>query len=177
MKYSVLGGFVLSAVALLSGCLGPSVPEAKDIEAGLIDVWSSCKMLRPVSIKKTNGLDQGRVYQMAIEYKLEFVGDIANEDIWGEELPEVDPRNYNIHNNDSLQEYNAATEPLRRALIRKEEFWKANCPEPISKYFWSASTTPGFAKIYKKDIKAGDGFIIDAVFDMVKSEKGWIVQQ
>lgn len=177
MKYSVLGGLIMSAVALLSGCLGSSVPEAKDVEAGLIDGWSSCKMLRPVSIKKTNGIDQGRVYQMAIEYKLEFVKDIAKEDIWGQDLPEVDPGNYNFHNNDSLQEYHAAMEPRRQAMIRTEDFWKSNCPEPVSKYFWSFSATPEFTKVNGKDIKAGDGFVIQTVFDMVKSEKGWITRQ
>ena len=83
MKYSVLGGLVLSAVALLSGCLGPSLPEAKDVADGLREGWAPCKMLRPVGIKKTNGIDRGDFYQMEVEYRLEFVKDVAKEDIWG----------------------------------------------------------------------------------------------
>ena len=79
MKYSVLGGLVLSAVALLSGCLGPSLPEAKDVADGLREGWAPCTMLRPVGIKKTNGIDRGDFYQMEVEYRLEFVKDVAKE--------------------------------------------------------------------------------------------------
>ena len=175
MKYSVLGGLVLSAVALLSGCLGPSLPEAKDVADGLRESWAPCKMLRPVGIKKTNGIDRGDFYQMEVEYRLEFVRDVAKEDIWGEELPEVDVRNYEFWKKESSEAYYAANEPHRQAARRKEQFWEANCPEPASRHFWQFSPAPEFKAIYEKDIKSGDGFNVQVVFNMVKTEKGWIV--
>lgn len=82
MKYFFSVVTICSA-ALISGCLGPSVPEAKDVEQGLVEIWSACKMVRPVNFKKTNGYENGRTYRMSIEYKLEFVSDIAKEDLWG----------------------------------------------------------------------------------------------
>ena len=170
MKYSVLGGFVLSAVALLSGCLGPSLPEAKDVADGLREVWAPCKMLRPVGIKKTNGIDRGDFYQMEVEYRLEFVKDVAKEDIWGQEFPELIPRDI-----PATKEYVAAMEPQYKANKRKQKFWEMNCPEPASKYFWQFSPAPEFKTIYKKDVKSGDGFNVQVVFNMVKTEKGWIV--
>ena len=170
MKYSVLGGLVLSAVALLSGCLGPSLPEAKDVADGLREGWAPCTMLRPVGIKKTNGIDRGDFYQMEVEYRLEFVKDVAKEDIWGQEFPELIPRDF-----PSTKEYFAAMEPQYKANKRKEKFWEMNCPEPASKYFWQFSPAPEFKTIYKKDVKSGDGFNVQVVFNMVKTEKGWIV--
>lgn len=173
MKYSFLGGLALSAVVLLSGCLGPSVPQVKDVEAGLLDGWSSCKMLRPVNIKKTNGIDRGDFYQMEVEYRLEFVSDIAKEDIWGQDLPEVDPRNYNLLNQESSADFYAAHEPHRQATRRKEKFWEENCPEPTYSYFWQLSALPEFKTVSGKDVKSGDGFNVQTVFDMIKTERGW----
>ena len=170
MKYSVLGGLVLSAVALLSGCLGPSLPEAKDVADGLRESWAPCTMLRPVGIKKTNGIDRGDFYQMEVEYRLEFVKDVAKEDIWGQEFPELIPRDF-----PSTKEYFAAMEPQYKANKRKEQFWEMNCPEPAFRNFWQFSTLPQFKTVYGKDVKSGDGFDVQVIFHLVKTEKGWMV--
>lgn len=50
-----------------------------------------------------------------------------------------------------------------------------NCPEPAFRNFWQFSALPQFKTVYGKDVKSGDGFDVQVVFHLVKTEKGWMV--
>lgn len=65
---------ILLGGMLLEGC--SSKPDVGDIDKGLKEFWKPCELVELSSIKKTNGLERGDAYQMAISYKLELTKDI-----------------------------------------------------------------------------------------------------
>ncbi|WP_305073737.1 hypothetical protein [Propionivibrio sp.] len=63
---------------VLALCLGTligcsSKPDVGDIEAGLKEVWGTCPGLKMTDLKKTNGIDHGKTYEMAASYRLTLV--------------------------------------------------------------------------------------------------------
>lgn len=177
MKYSLLGGLALSTVALLSGCLGSSVPEAKDVEGELNEMWADCKMVRPTNIKKTNGIPQGDVYRIQFSYKLEFVSDIEEEVLWASKVPDETPPSkpgMSWEDHDKLTKEAAV---IRKAILpKRDKFWKENCPGMIGLEFQKIVISLGEDTIVGKPARKGEGLEMNAEWEMVKSEKGWISQ-
>jgi hypothetical protein len=175
VKYSVLGGLVLSAVALLSGCLGPSVPEAKDVEGELRQMWAACKMVRPTNIRKTNGIPQGDAYRIQFSYKLEFVSDIEEEVLWASKVPDETPP---WKPGMSREEYETLTQEaavIRKAVLpKRDKFWEENCPGLVGMEFQKIVISLGENTIIGKPARKGEGLDMNAEWVMVKSEKGWI---
>lgn len=71
---------VYLGATLLGGC--SSKPDVGDIEGVLKEAWEPCKLVKLTNLKKTNGVDHGNSYQMAISYKAEITRDVAKEDFW-----------------------------------------------------------------------------------------------
>ncbi|MBS1196516.1 MAG: hypothetical protein H6R18_301 [Proteobacteria bacterium] len=64
--------------ALLGGC--SSKPDVSDVEEAIKEVWEPCRLVKPINIKKENGIDHGDRYQLAISYQIEIVRDIPRSD-------------------------------------------------------------------------------------------------
>lgn len=169
-KYLVL--VVYLGGMLLSGC--SSKPDVGDVEAEIKEFWKPCKLVNPTSFKKTNGVDRGDSYQMAISYKLEIVKDIAVEDIWGTKVPEeISP---NISNGfsrseqeEELKKNRELNAPRLAATTHIDNFYAENCP--MSLYFQKVVNEK-----YGMPLKNGETFDMSPEFTMVKSENGWISQ-
>lgn len=77
-KQLLLAAYLVGGM-LLGGC--SSKPDVGDVEDVLKEAWKPCKLVKASSFKKTNGVDHGDNYEMAISFKLELVRDIAEEDL------------------------------------------------------------------------------------------------
>ncbi len=175
--------FALSAALLvipLSACSGK--PDASDVEGLIKEVWAPCKLVKVTDIKKTNGVDQGDSYQMAISYKLELVQDVAIEDVWDAKDPKRDDtlRELNLNGMTSQElaeaqkksaELNA---PYWAAKKRRSDFLNNNCPGPI------AGSVLGFLEAFKEKsgtaLMKGDSAERVTEFTMIKTENGWMAQ-
>jgi hypothetical protein len=118
----------------LAGC--SSKPDVSDIADGLKEGWGLCKGVKLTDLKKTNGVDRGGNYEMAISYKLEIVNDLTAEQAW-----------------------NSTT----------------ICGDKWDMY----KMLTAYGKMdnkYGHSLKAGDVINVNDVFNMVKSENGWIKQ-
>lgn len=80
-----------SSMVLITLCLGgilvgcSSKPDVGDIEPQLKEGWGMCQGLKMVDLKKTNGVDHGGTYEMAVSYKLEITKDATAEEAWYKE--------------------------------------------------------------------------------------------
>jgi len=80
-----------STLALLL-CLGggligcSSKPDVGDIEAQLKQGWGMCQGLKLTDLKKTNGIDHGSTYEMAVSFKLEITKEATAEEAWFKEV-------------------------------------------------------------------------------------------
>lgn len=61
---------------LVGGC--SSKPDVGDVKGMIKEAWKPCNVVELDSIKKTNGIERGDTYQMAITYELEITKDVAN---------------------------------------------------------------------------------------------------
>lgn len=78
---SIKKRFWLPLIALsLTGCSGS--PDADDIKATLEQGWASCSGAKFQDLKKTNGVDRGKNYEMAVSYSLEVRKDLTAEEAW-----------------------------------------------------------------------------------------------
>lgn len=64
----------------LAGC--SSSPDVSDVKATLEEGWGECKGLKFSDLKKTNGIDHGKSYELAVSYKLEVLNDVTAEQAW-----------------------------------------------------------------------------------------------
>lgn len=179
MKKIYLNGLFAVAIVCLSGC--SSKPEANDIAEGLKEFWGPCKMVRPIEIKKTNGMDRGDSYDMAISYKLEFVRDIDEEEIWASKIKPVDMTSFNEikDSRELFQKMQEANKPYSLAQERMRKFWAMNCPKPQSTLFFKyleSIVSNNSSSINKRSIKAGESLELTTEYKMIKSEKGWIAE-
>ncbi|WP_447590826.1 hypothetical protein [Aquipseudomonas campi] len=174
-------GLCLSALLVaISGC--SKKPEATDIEASLTNAWSACQLVKPVDIKKTNGIDNGNSYRISIAYNLQITRDIAEEDLWPTKIPEpaaVPEINLNAASFEEIEAHSRAIkkahEPMNAAWNRINDFYAQNCPEPASLEFQSLfgkSRETGLGRSLQK----GESLEVTTEYTMVKSENGWIVQ-
>lgn len=118
----------------LAGC--SSKPDVADIAGDLKEGWGLCKGVKLTDLKKTNGVERGTSYEMAISYKLEIVNDLTAEQAW---------------------QSNAIC----------GDNWG------MFKLLWAYGKLD---RKYGHPLKAGDVINVNDVFNMVKSEKGWIKQ-
>lgn len=175
MKYSVLSGLALSAVSLLSGCFGSSVPEAKDVEEELRQMWADCKMVRPTNVRKTNGIPQGDDYRIQFSYRLEFVGDIEEEVLWASKVPDETPPWKPGMSREERDRLIKEAAVIRKAMLpKRDKFWEENCPGVVGMEFQKIVISMGENTIIGKPARKGDGFDMNAEWVMVKSENGWV---
>lgn len=190
---------------LLVGC--SSKPDAGDVKDGIVDGWKSCTFVKATDIKKTNGLDRGNTYEMAISFKFEIVGDVPKGNPFNVELP----KGLNAAEQSEWQslvgstppsappsddaspetkaEYaktqqkreqaaaleskiNAAQQPYVIAHQQAKEFYDRNCAAN-GQLFWTMVRGAGRDPAA---LSKGDVIDIATTFNMIKSEKGWIVQ-
>lgn len=175
--------FALSAMLMvipLSACTGK--PEASDVEGLIKEAWAPCKLVKVADVKKTNGVDQGQSYQMAISYKLELVQDVAAEDVWYSTIPPYVQPDFSSPSATGTPEWNERTAQLNAAhnagKKRINEFLDNNCPGPIA----GSRQMPvlGFVDAFKeKDgaaLRKGDSADRVTEFTMIKTENGWMAQ-
>lgn len=171
----------------LTACSGK--PDASDVEQEIKTFWSPCKLVKVTDIKKTNGVDQGKRYQMAISYKLELVQDVAEEDIWGTNIPPLVSPDYSAPDKFTPQwearnaELNA---PHREGKKRIGDFLKNNCPGPQGSSRLPALVGSrqlpnlGFIEVfldkYGSPLSKGDAVEQSVEFSMIKTENGWMSQ-
>ncbi len=182
--------FALSAMLLvipLSACSGK--PDASDVEKEIKEFWAPCKLVKVTDVKKTNGVDQGERYQMAISYKLELVQDVAEEDVWGANIPPLVSPDYSAPDKFTPEwearnaELNA---PHREGKKRIGEFIKNNCPGPKGSSRLPALVGSrqlpnlGFIEVfidkYGSSLPKGESVEQSTEFSMVKTENGWMAQ-
>lgn len=181
--------YVLTALLLLTpltACSGK--PDAGDVEGVIKEFWSPCKLVKVTDVKKTNGIDHGNYYQMAISYKLELVQDVAIEDVWdtkdpkGSDSVEIATR---LHQTRDYAEQRAISQqaaemdaPLRAAQKRRRDFLDNNCPGPMAGS--PQMRVLGFIEAFKdrhgQALMKGDSVVRVSEFDMVKTENGWMAQ-
>jgi hypothetical protein len=79
------GAFVLMLClgSTLLGC--SSKPDVGDIEAQLKKGWGMCQGLKMTDLKKVNGVDQGKNYEMAVSYNLQITKNATAEEAWYKE--------------------------------------------------------------------------------------------
>jgi hypothetical protein len=116
------------------GC--SSKPDVSDVKQVIADGWGACPLVKPINIKKVNGLQQGDGYQLAISYELEFQMD----------TPEKDPAQQFIV--DNCKPFNMAV-ALGSIILTQEKGGTA--------------------------IKKGELLQLAPVFNMLKSDNGWII--
>lgn len=74
---------LLSVLCLGGALLGcSSSPDVSDVKATLEQGWGACKGLRFADLKKKNGIDHGKSYELAVSYKLEVLNDVTAEQAW-----------------------------------------------------------------------------------------------
>lgn len=181
--------YVLTALLLLTSltaCSGK--PEASDVEGLIKEVWAPCKLVKVTDVKKTNGVDQGKRYQMAISYKLELVQDVAIEDVWdtkdpkGSDSLEIATR---LHRTRDYAEQRAIEQqaaemdaPLRAAQKRRRDFLDNNCPGPMAGS--PQMRVLGFIEAFKdrhgQALMKGESAARDIELTMIKTENGWMAQ-
>jgi hypothetical protein len=135
---------------LLVGC--SSKPDVGDVEVGLKALWAPCTLVKPTSFKKTNGVDRGATYQMAITYKLEVVQDVAEEDIWTTKIPKAITPTTTDHM-EFIKQQEELNAPMRAARQHIDQFYASNCPAPVTIYFqrlFGANPSAGFGRALKK---------------------------
>ncbi|MEI7840033.1 MAG: hypothetical protein WCJ11_05985 [Methylococcaceae bacterium] len=74
---------LLASNAFVSGCSAGDVPGLSDVEPGLREVWMECKyngkpQFEITDVKKTNGINHGRTYEIFVSYKITGLYDINN---------------------------------------------------------------------------------------------------
>ena len=157
---------------LLAGC--SSKPDVGDVEGGIKKVWETCKVIKPTNFKKTNGVDHGDSYQMAISYEYEIVEDIATEDAMYP--PDDFLRRFEAQHPGTLptEEQNRANNDMLRAVgERVTEYRAKNCPA-IEQFFIAISGLN--RNLATAPLRKGEKIEVSAEYTMVKSEKGWIAQ-
>jgi hypothetical protein len=185
MKKKQLLVCVFASGVLLAGC--SSKPTIGDVEPGIEKAWASCNVIKVKNFKKTNGVDRGDSYQMAISYEAEIVKDIALEDYM---YPSDNPRLFDsLHpiadvpqgTPDYMQlqaERNRKNDEQQRAAgKRADEFRAHNCPnmhELLMDGNRSAAINEHFAK--GTPLLKGETFEISRGYSMLKTENGWIAQ-
>jgi hypothetical protein len=151
-----------------------SKPDAGDVSQGIKKTWESCKLIQPTDFKKTNGIDQGSSYQMAISYKLEIVKDIAAADYL---IPEYTYKQFLTEHPEVGydQQEGKYRELLQAAAKRSMEYRDANCPG-MNEFFLLQNPRIVEHVQKKAPFLKGESFDVSAEFTMVRSEKGWIAQ-
>lgn len=175
IKVSFVTGVALAIV--LSGCSGK--PSASDVKDVIVDNWSACKLVKVTDVKKTNGIERGNAYQMAVSYKLELLQDVAEEDAWGEDGASVPKLAVQSHvddykfSTDELQQRSRAANSVRiAAKERNEQFLSANCPTKAGQYF---AFPLAFKELVGRALKQGEAVEVTPEFLMVKTENGWVI--
>ena len=80
-KMNISKLFSIASVCFgLTACSGS--PEADDMKAALEQGWGSCTGVRFTDLKKTNGVDRGRNYEMALSFNLEVLKDQTADSAW-----------------------------------------------------------------------------------------------
>lgn len=174
--------FVLSTLLLLApltACSGK--PEASDVEGLIKEVWSPCKLVKVTDVKKTNGIDHGKSYQIAISYKLELVRDVAEEEVWGSKIPKPVERDLRAPDVGSPQweaRYAELEAPRRAAEKRKRDFLDNNCPGPIagSRQMPVLAFLEAFQDRHGLPLIKGDSAERVTELTMIKTENGWVAQ-
>ena len=74
---------ILAVLCFSAGILGCSnVPDASDLKSSIEEAWAECSGLKMTDLKKTNGIDHGDTYEMAISYKLVITKNASAMDAW-----------------------------------------------------------------------------------------------
>ena len=68
----------IAAALILAGC--SNVPDASDIRDELEQGWAGCPGVKVIDLKKTNGVDHGNTYQMAVSWKFKILKDMTNDE-------------------------------------------------------------------------------------------------
>ena len=121
----------------LIGC--SSKPDVSDIESQLKEGWGTCQGLKMTNLKKTNGVDHGKIYEMTVSYELVVTKDATATEAWEQE---------------AICPSTGASGGMHRLL-------------------WA------YGKLdqkWGKPLKVGDIINVNDTFNMIKSEKGWIIQ-
>lgn len=190
---------------LLVGC--SSKPDAGDVKDGIVDGWKSCTFVKPYDVKKTNGLDRGNTYEMAISFKFEIVGEVPKGNPFQVAFPQglnaaeqteyqsligstpPSAPNHDDASPEATAEYArtqqkreqaaaleskmaAARQPYVLAHQQAKEFYERNCLAN-GLLFWTMVKGAGRDPAA---LSKGDVIDIATTFNMIKSEKGWIVQ-
>ncbi len=71
---------ILLLVGFIVGC--SSKPDVGDIESQLRQGWGVCQGLKLTELKKTNGVDRGDSYDMAVSFKLVVTKNATAEEAW-----------------------------------------------------------------------------------------------
>lgn len=176
-KVSFATGVALAIV--LSGCSGK--PSASDVKDVIIETWSPCKLVKISDVKKTNGIDRGNFYQMAISYQVELLQDVNDEDVWGSKIPkDVDPPDTNALTL-GTPEWRAQKKELNAvrtaAMSRKDQFMSANCPFPTGSLFHAAFNVK-MKEVFENggsSLNKGETVEFTPEFMMVKTDNGWVI--
>lgn len=131
---------------LLGGCSSP--PSVGDVKDGIIDAWKPCQSLvKPISFKKLNGIDNGNTYQLDVNYQLFIVTDIPADKFGAEPL-------------------------LGACLAGGASVGDATDMMNIFVNLVMKNTNI----IQNEVIKSGKTLDVTTSYSMIKSEKGWIIQ-
>lgn len=110
--------WLLVITSSLSGC--SSSPDADDIKATLAEGWGHCKGVKFQDLKKTNGVDNGKSYVMAVSFNLEVLKDLTAQEAWrSDELCPAELLNLLRAYRKSGQEGVKYAEPLKKGDLLK----------------------------------------------------------
>ena len=137
----------LFCLFLLGGC--SSHPDVDDVKDGIIEAWKPCQsFVKPIGFKKLNGIDNGKTYQLDVNYQLLITADIpAAKAFGGESLMGAC-----LAGGASVGDATGMMDMFANLVMKN-----ANV-------------------IQNKVIKSGQTLDVTTSYDMIKSEKGWIIQ-